>query len=267
MKKPSKRDKKKTSTPGPLEQESRSDCDHTDSPVEFQLREEAVLKGKRVSFEETPVEIGADLNQENINFESLEKSASPSPTPPPLEEVQEEVKTRLTSPPPPPPEDPESEGSESSSPPKLGSPQEQVLEATTATEAATVPDPETGPEPVPIPETAPKQDIVSELTSAPQQEQEPEPESEGSPPSLAEAEVRSARINMAEQEPTNGVQPQAEGDAEAPVEVPKKNQKPKEPPVTFREFDVSVLLIKTCSFIKSAFSCNLNSTPRILKIW
>ena len=33
------------------------------------------------------------------------------------------------------------------------------------------------------------------------------------------------------------VAPPADGDE--PIEVPKRDQKPKEPPVTFREFDVS----------------------------
>ncbi len=47
---------------------------------------------------------------------------------------------------------------------------------------------------------------------------------------------KSVIINMAEQEAPPA--PPA-GDGGDVVEVPKKNQTPKEPPVTFRDFDVS----------------------------
>ena len=53
---------------------------------------------------------------------------------------------------------------------------------------------------------------------------------------LEEDRDQAATSEMADQETSNGADGAAEGEV---VEVPKKNQKPKEPPVTFREFNVS----------------------------
>ena len=61
--------------------------------------------------------------------------------------------------------------------------------------------------------------------------------------------------NMADQEATNGAAaaqdgpPPAEG---AEVEVPKKCQKPKEPPVTFRDFEVKICLQNLASFSRDS---------------
>ena len=80
------------------------------------------------------------------------------------------------------------------------------------------------------------------------------------------SEEVNSRLEMADQEAANGADAPAQPGDDQPIEIPKKNQKPKEPPVTFREFDVRISSAAAIVVLLTPSEFHF-STLKILRIW